>query len=90
MTELKAEAIKMIQHMPNKELIKLMSYLESSGIAATFKKSQETLKNYNPETLKDSMAAYEELQKYRRPSEVEIDYKAEYQKALEEKYADIG
>ena len=90
MTDLRIEAMKIIEHMPSKELIKLMAYLESSGIAATFQKSQETLKNYNPETLKNSMAAYKELQKYRRPSKVEIDYKAEYQKALEEKYADIG
>ena len=42
------------------------------------------------DNFKDSMSAYEELQKYRRQSEVDIDYKAEFQNALEEKYANIG
>ena len=42
------------------------------------------------DNFKDSMSAYEELQKYRRPSEVDIDYKAEFQNALEEKYENIG
>lgn len=106
MTDLKAEAIKLIEQMPEDELERIMATLRAKATPVDpvekRRKAQEAFQRLQKyigrlpanfdykKELEASMAAYAELQKYRRPNAAEIDYKAEYQKALEEKYADIG
>ena len=44
----------------------------------------------NDDSMSVEQKAYEDLQQFRRCSDVEIDYKEELAQALEEKYASIN
>lgn len=59
--------MRLIAQMPEENLLKIMAYLETSGIAAAFRKSQELIDSQAlAEAHNAAMAAQEDLQKYRR------------------------
>ena len=80
MTAMKERAIDMISRMPEEKLYYVIQLLESvEGLSPNMTKGVKT-----PE-----QKALEDLQRFRKQSDLEIDYKAELAKAREEKYADI-
>ena len=80
MATLKERAVDMINRMPEEKLYYVVQLLESvEGLSENIAKGVKT-----PE-----QRALEDLQRFRKRSDVEIDYKAELAKAREEKYADI-
>ena len=80
MTMLKERAVDMISRMPEEKLYYVVQLLESvEGLSENTVKGVKT-----PE-----QRALEDLQRFRKRSDVEIDYKAELAKAREEKYAGI-
>ena len=80
MTMLKQRAVDMISRMPEEKLYYVVQLLESvEGLSENTAKGVKT-----PEKR-----ALEDLQRFRKRSDVEIDYKAELAKAREEKYAGI-
>ena len=81
MTMLKQRAVDMISRMPEEKLYYVVQLLESvEGL------SENTVKGVTtPE-----QRALEDLQRFRKRSNVDIDYKAELAKAREEKYAGIN
>ena len=78
MTTMQERAFEMIRQMPDDKVYYVVKMLE--GIEGLF-----------PERVEDTKAveqkAYEKLQAFRKCSDVDIDYKAELRRALEEKYA---
>ncbi|MDE6663952.1 MAG: UDP-N-acetylenolpyruvoylglucosamine reductase [Lachnospiraceae bacterium] len=81
MTVLKEKAVDMISRMPEEKVYYLVQLLESvEGLSANTAMDAEM-----PERR-----ALEDLQRFRKRSDVEIDYKAELAKAREEKYAGIN
>lgn len=77
---LKEKAVDMINRMPEEKLYYVVKLLESvEGL------SENTIKG----TKTPEQKALENLQRFRKRSDVEIDYKAELAKAREEKYANI-
>ena len=81
MTALKEKAVDMIRRMPAEKLYYVVQLLESvEGLSKNMGKNVKT-----PE-----QAALEDLQRFRKRSDVEIDYKAELAEAREEKYASIN
>ncbi len=80
MTALKERAVDMISRMPEEKLYYVIQLLESvEGLSENTEKGIKT-----PE-----QRALEDLKRFRKRSNVEIDYKAELAKAREEKYAGI-
>ena len=80
MTVLKERAVDMIRRMPEEKLYYVVQLLESvEGLSENIAKGVKT-----PEQM-----ALEDLQRFRKRSDVEIDYKAELAKAREEKNASI-
>ena len=80
MTMLKEKAVDMINRMPEEKLYYVVQILESV----------ERLSENTVNGAKTSeQRALEDLQRFRKRSNVEIDYKAELAKAREEKYAGI-
>ena len=80
MTMLKQRAVDMISRMPEEKLYYVVQLLESvEGLSENTVNGVKT-----PE-----QRALEDLQRFRKRSNVEIDYKAELAKAREEKYAGI-
>ena len=80
MAALKERAVDMINRMPEEKLYYVVQLLESvEGLSENIAKGVKT-----PE-----QRALEDLQRFRKRSDVEIDYKAELAKAREEKYTDI-
>ncbi|MCH5267233.1 MAG: dihydrodipicolinate reductase [Lachnospiraceae bacterium] len=80
MTMLKERAMDMINNMPEEKLYYVVQLLESvDKLSENVEKGDKT-----PE-----QRALEDLQRFRKRSDVEIDYKAELAKAREEKYANI-
>ncbi len=80
MMMLKEKAVDMINRMPEEKLYYVVKLLESvEGL------SENTIKG----TKTPEQKALENLQRFRKRSDVEIDYKAELAKAREEKYANI-
>lgn len=80
MTVMKERAIDMISRMPEEKLYYVVQLLESvEGLSENTEKGVKT----------PQQRALEDLQRFRKRSEVEIDYKAELAKAREEKYAGI-
>lgn len=76
MTAMKERAIDLISRMPEEKLYYIIQLLESiEGLSETMAKQIKT-----PERK-----ALEDLQRFRKRSDVEIDYKAELAKAREEK-----
>ncbi|MCM1145871.1 MAG: UDP-N-acetylenolpyruvoylglucosamine reductase, partial [Lachnoclostridium sp.] len=77
MTMLQEKAVDMISRMSEEKLYYVVQLLESvEGLA-------ENIENDKTPAQK----ALEDLQRFRKRSDVEIDYKAELAKAREEKYA---
>lgn len=80
MTAMKERAIDMISRMPEEKLYYVIQLLESvEGLSPNMTKGVKT-----PE-----QKALEDLQRFRKQSDLEINYKAELAQAREEKYADI-
>ena len=80
MTMLKQRAVDMISRMPEEKLYYVVQLLESvEGLSENTVNGVKT-----PE-----QRALEDLQRFRKRSDVEIDYKAELAKAREERYAGI-
>lgn len=80
MTVMKERAIDMISRMPEEKLYYVVQLLESvEGLAENTEKGVKT----------PQQRALEDLRRFRKRSDVEIDYKAELAKAREEKYAGI-
>ena len=81
MTMLKEKAVDMISRMPEEKLYYVVQLLESvEGLSANTVIDAET-----PERR-----ALKDLQRFRKRSDVETDYKTELAKAREEKYAGIN
>ncbi|MDE7131002.1 MAG: UDP-N-acetylenolpyruvoylglucosamine reductase [Lachnospiraceae bacterium] len=80
MTLLKEKAVDMIRRMPEDKLYYVVQLLESV---------EGLYENTVIETKTPERRALEDLQRFRKCSDVEIDYKAELAKAREEKYANI-
>ena len=80
MTVMKERAIDMISRMPEEKLYYVIQLLESvEGLSENMIKGAKT----------PAQKALEDLQLFRKRSDVEIDYKKELAKAREEKYANI-
>lgn len=80
MTIMKKKAIDMISRMPEEKVYYVVQLLECvEGLSENREEGVET-----PE-----QRALKDLQRFRKRSDVEIDYKAELAKAREEKYAGI-
>lgn len=80
MTIIKEKAFEMIRRLPDDKVYYIVQLLEG----------METSVPPVPNEEKTSeQLAYEDLQKFRRCNEVDIDYKAELAQAREEKYAGI-
>lgn len=80
MTMLQEKAVDMISRMPEEKLYYVIQLLESvEGLS----------ENTGNDVKTSAQRALEDLQRFRKCSDVEIDYKAELAKAREEKYAGI-
>lgn len=80
MTALRAEAINLIEEIPEENMIHVIHVL---------KNYRSTMEKNTPERLTKSQAAYRNLLKYQKESQVDIDYKKELADAIEEKYESI-
>lgn len=80
MTVMKERAIDMVSRMPEEKLYYVIQLLESVECL-----SENMIKGAKTPAQK----ALEDLQRFRKRSDVEIDYKKELAKAREEKYASI-
>ena len=80
MTMLKERAVDIIKRMPEEKLFYVVQLLESV---------EELYENTKNEGMTLEQRALEDLQRFRKRSDVEIDYKAELAEAREEKYASI-
>ena len=81
MTMLQEQAINIIKKLPDDKIYHVINILE--GIERLFPMKDES-------ELEKSQKAYQELQRYRKSSPIERDYKKELAEALEEKYAGIN
>ena len=80
MTMLQEKAVDMISRMSEEKLYYVVQLLESvEGLSGDMENDAKT----------PAQRALEDLQRFRKRSDVEIDYKAELAKAREEKYAGI-
>ena len=80
MTMLQEKAVDMISRMSEEKLYYVVQLLESvEGLSENMENDVKT----------SAQRALEDLQRFRKRSDVEIDYKAELAKAREEKYAGI-
>lgn len=80
MTQIKKRAFDIIQKLPDDKVVFVVRILEGlEGLC----RSQEDEKSV-------SQRAYQNLQKYRKEGLQEVDYKAELEQALEEKYEGIS
>jgi len=80
MTVIQEKAFEMIRRLPDDKLYHIVQLLEGMDVLAPPVSNEE-------KTLEQM--AYEDLQKFRRCSEVDVDYKTELARAREEKYAGI-
>lgn len=80
MTMLKERAVDIIKRMPEEKLFYVVQLLESV---------EELSENTQKEGMTLEQRALEDLQRFRKKRDVEIDYKAELAEAREEKYASI-
>lgn len=81
MTMLQEQAIDMIKKLPDDKIYYVVNILE--GIEGLFMENDS-------ERADRAQKAYYELQRYRKSSLVDRDYKAELAEALEERYANIN
>lgn len=80
MTLMQEQAMDLIRKLPDEKIYYLINFLEGF----TEIKPMENIE------LSESQKAYQNIQKFRRKSEVDRDYKAELYTALEEKYESIS
>ena len=80
MTMLQEQAIDMIKKLPDDKIYYVVNILE--GIEGLFMPK-------DGQRIEKAQKAYQELQRYRKSSPVERDYKAELAEALEKKYENI-
>lgn len=78
MTMLKERAVGIIKRMPEEKLFYVVQLLESV---------EELSENVKKDGMTLEQRALEDLQRFRKKRDVEIDYKAELAEAREEKYA---
>ena len=78
MTMLKERAVDIIRRMPEEKLFYVVQLLESV---------EELSENTKKDGMTLGQRALEDLQRFRKKRDVEIDYKAELAEAREEKYA---
>ena len=78
MTTLKERAVDIIRRMPEEKLFYVVQLLESV---------EELSENTKKDGMTLEQRALEDLQRFRKKRDVEIDYKAELAEAREEKYA---
>lgn len=81
MTMLQEQAIDMIKKLPDDKIYYVVNILES--IEGLFMENDS-------QRADRAQKAYHELQRYRKSSLVDRDYKAELAEALEERYANIN
>ncbi len=80
MTMLQEKAVDMISRMSEEKLYYVVQLLESvEGLSENMTDGAKT----------PAQSALEDLQRFRKRGDVEMDYKAELAKAREEKYASI-
>lgn len=80
MTALQEQAVALIRQMSDDQVYYLVHMLKSLG----------TDSSASPAPLSQSMQAYQALQKYRKASKEELNYKVELAAAREKKYANIS
>ncbi|MCM1136877.1 MAG: hypothetical protein NC400_15055 [Clostridium sp.] len=80
MTAMQERAFEMISRLPEDKVYYVVRLLE--GIEGLIPQTTAEVKT-------TEQGAYENLQRFRKSSSVEIDYRAELSEALEEKYEDI-
>ena len=82
MSIMQEKAYEMIKRLPDDKLYYIVRLLEGlEGLVLPAK---------NDDSMTVEQKAYEDLQQFRRCSDVEIDYKEELAQALEEKYASVN
>ncbi|MDE7282262.1 MAG: hypothetical protein K2N85_01530 [Lachnospiraceae bacterium] len=82
MSIMQEKAYEMIKRLPDDKLYYIVRMLEGlEGLVPSAR---------NDDSMTVEQKAYEDLQQFRRCSDVEIDYKEELAQALEEKYASIN
>lgn len=82
MSIMQEKAYEMIKRLPDDKLYYIVRMLE--GLEGLVPSAG------NEDSMTVEQKAYEDLQQFRRCSDVEIDYKEELAQALEEKYAGIN
>ena len=80
MTVLRQQALQMLEEVPDEQISYVIAFLRD------IRKNQ----NSTDEKLTKSRQAFQNLQKYRRKGNKDIDYKNEIADAIEEKYESIG
>ena len=80
MTVMQERAFEMIKRLPDDKVYYIVQMLE--GIAGLIPEK-------GMEAVSSEQKAYENLQRFRKCNDVEIDYKAELLQALEDKYDGI-
>lgn len=82
MSIMQEKAYEMIKRLPDDKLYYIVRMLEGlEGLVPPVR---------NDDSMTLEQKAYEDLQQFRRCSDVEIDYKEELAQALEEKYESIN
>ena len=76
MTILKNQAIKLIEIMPEEQMVNIVNFLQNLL-------TENVL-------LTNSQKAYQNLQKYRKKGNVDIDYKKELMEIINEEYENIN
>ena len=80
MTVLRQQALQMLEEVPDEQISYVIALLRD------IRKNQNSI----DEKLTKSRQAFQNLQKYRRKGNKDIDYKNEIADAIEEKYESIG
>lgn len=81
MTVIQEQAVEIIRNMPDEKIYYVINILK--GIDGLYPDKEE----YG---IEKSQAAYENLQRFRKPGITDRDYKAELAKAWKEKYKGAG
>lgn len=81
MTVIQEQAVEIIRNMPDEKIYYVINIL---------KKIDSLYPDKEEYGIEKSQAAYENLQRFRKPGITDRDYKAELAKAWEEKYEGAG
>ena len=85
MTNLKEQAIKMLEHVPDDKMVYVFDILKRLNDIFDDKSD----KSINEDKKSEAIKAWEELKKYKGIIDCDIDEKAELAAARDEKYADF-